>query len=528
MTEEPPEIGADEPEEEIETSGLASVILIDRREDLAAICGRVDTAPTFAVVVHAPNGNRPLTSELGMRRLQRHAEETGKVVAIATGATALAARARQVGVPVARKPEHVRWDAAGRRVVRVVGHSVVVPTLGRYLQAIVLLALAAGFITLAATLAPSATVSVAPPVETLARSVTITASSDRQEIDFANLLVPARKVSAHQRITLAVPTTGRVAVDTASALVQVTITNPTASEVAVAARAVLITSPDGPLFEIDQDAVVPGGKTVTLQATAVKPGPEGNVAAAAVSGFQDARYRALKATNAAAATGGASEERPAVDANDIVAVRKLANELGQSESIRRTLLAARPHDAVFLRTAEVETDIGQPSAAAGTPADLLLLPVDVTVTAYAVGADVLEAVARRVLFPDESSGEFIPGSVTAVETGARQASAEDSVIRTEIQVTGDFARNVTRAAVKDAVKGRSPDAARSTLASRYGIQDAEVRVSPGWAPWLPRFGFRISVELRSQQSGATATPTGPQTDATASQPSAAGTPAPGR
>ncbi|HQW51981.1 MAG TPA: hypothetical protein PL082_07985, partial [Tepidiformaceae bacterium] len=84
------------------SESLASVVLVERSEDIAAICGRVDTAPTWAVVIHAPDGNRQLSTELGMRRLVRHGEESGKVVAIATRSSGLASRARQVGIPVSR------------------------------------------------------------------------------------------------------------------------------------------------------------------------------------------------------------------------------------------------------------------------------------------------------------------------------------------------------------------------------------------------------------------------------------------
>ena len=39
----------------------------------------------------------------------------------------------------------------------------------------------------------------------------------------------------------------------------------------------------------------------------------------------------------------------------------------------------------------------------------------------------------------------------------------------------------------------------STLSERYGIQDADVRLS-GWAPRIPRFGFRIDVELAVRET----------------------------
>jgi hypothetical protein len=495
MTQEPPEIdfAHDDPGD---SSGLASVVLIDRREDIAGICGRVDAAPTFAVVIQAPNGNLALSSELGMRRLQRHAQETGKVIAIATTASNLSARARQVGIPVSRRPEHVRWDSAGRRVIRLARRTFVLPPVGAYVQGALLLAVIVAAVVLGLTMAPSATVSIAPPVETLTKAIMITASPDRDSIDFDNLRVPAREVSASQRLTLAVRTTGKAAVDTEYARVSVTITNTTGAEIAVSARSILLGGANGPRFELNEQVKVPAGKSVAASATAARPGPAGNVPAGTISGWQDQRFASLTVTNPEPAVGGASELRPAVDGADLTAIRTLADDLSTSDAVKKVLLEARPHDAVFLRTAETVVNPGEPDTPVGTPADTVFLPVDVKVTALAIGADVLEAIARRVLDPGVGTGEFIPGSVTAIETGARQLDAETNSISTEILVRGDFARGITREALKDLVKGRSPDDARSTLASRYGIQDAKVSVSPGWAPWLPRFGFRIEVYLR--------------------------------
>ena len=43
------------------------------------------------------------------------------------------------------------------------------------------------------------------------------------------------------------------------------------------------------------------------------------------------------------------------------------------------------------------------------------------------------------------------------------------------------------------MRGRSATSAEAELRSRYGNGDVEIELSPGWAPWLPRFGFRIDV-----------------------------------
>jgi len=516
----------DETLEEGDVSGLASVVQVDRGEDVAAICGRIDNAPTFAVVIHALRGNRQLATELGMRRLQRHAEDAGKVIAIATRSGALANRARQIGIPVARRPEHVRWDAGGRTTVRLLGRTLIAPAIGRYLRAALALALVLLLVAAAMTVVPSATVVAYPPADEVAKVVTIIASPDRDRVDLATLTVPAREVSTEQRITLAVRTTGKVPVGTKPAAVTVAVTNTTANDVLVVAGSQLLAGAENVVFEVAAEAIVPAGKTVTLNAVAQQPGASGNVAAGSVNRWKDTKYAPLTVTNPAAASGGETGSQPAVDANDIVAINGLVKDIGHSETIRRIILAARPHDAVLLGTAETNLEPGELSAPAGTPADILTLDVKVTVTALAILAGVIEDVARQALVAEHAQGEFIPGSVTAVEAGARQLNPKDGTITTDIEVRGRFAHDITRSSLRDLVKGRSRDSAKSTLARRYGIDDAEVGVSPGWAPWLPRFGFRISVELRSRDSSGTNPSEGAPRNASATPtPAPAGTPA---
>ncbi len=490
-----------------ESSSLASVVLIDRREDIAAICGRVDMAPTYAVVIHAPDGNRQLSTELGMRRLQRHANESGKLVAIATGAVGLAGRARLVGIPVARRPGEVRWDAGGQRVIRMFGKSLALPSLGRYAQIAVFALVLAAIAALGLSVGPSATVSAYPPVETLSEVVTVIASRTQQQIDVATLEVPAEDVSAEQTITLAVKTTGKVLVGALPAKAAITITNPTAAAVLLPAGTVVLGGPAFVPFLVDAETNVAAGSSATAAVTAQKPGAAGNLAAATLTGWLEPKLRTMTVTNPAAASGGTDQEKAAVALADFEALTALANAFGNSDAARQTLVAARPHDAIFLRTAKATTDVGVPSAAVGEAADFLLLPVTVKVEALAVVEATLRQVARLVLRPTTGTGEFIPGSVSAVETGVSLSDTAAGEIRTELRVRGDFARHMTSEDIKDGVKGQSPDDAKSTLKSRYGIEDAEVEVTPDWAPWLPRFGFRIDVKLGVRSPAPDSTPT---------------------
>ncbi len=486
------------PGEADDVSGLASVVHVERHEDVAAVCGRVDAAPTYAVVIHAPQGNRHLSTELGIRRLRRHAEDSGRVVAIATTNISLAARARQARIPVARRPEHVRWESGGHRVFRLGGRSLVLPSLGRYLQIAAILGIALVFVGALLTVAPAGHVDAYPPTETLSASVVITASADREEADLETLEVPAREVTARRTLTFAVRTTGKTTVTTGPAKVSLTITNPGTASVTVPAGTIVATA-GGVEFAVDAETVVAGGKGVAAAATAATNGAEGAVAAGTITAWGDARFKALTVTNAAAAVAPTAQVA-AVAPEDITALKALVRSAQASDAVKRIVVEARPRDAVFLETASVTVVEGDPSDVVGDPAEIVFMDASLTVSALAIPQETLEAVARHVL-RENAAGEFIPGSVTAVENGARQTSAAEGTLTASFDLSGEFARNLTQANIRAAVKGKSPASAESTLASRYGIQRADVKVTPGWAPWLPRFGFRIGVDLRSEKAG---------------------------
>jgi hypothetical protein len=117
---------------------------------------------------------------------------------------------------VARKPHQIRWDAGGRRVVRVGRLSVAPPSVGRYVQVAIILAVAGAGVFLLLAMAPSATVTAYPPTETVSEVVTVIASEQRTSIDLATMAVPATRVTGEQKYTLAVNATGTTKVGVTS------------------------------------------------------------------------------------------------------------------------------------------------------------------------------------------------------------------------------------------------------------------------------------------------------------------------
>lgn len=380
--------------------GLASVIAVDRADDIAAICGRLDSAPTYAVVVHAPRGNRQLATELGMRRLVRHAEESGRVMAVATRSSSLANRARQAGVPTSRRPENVRWDSGGHRVIGLGRWSFVSPSFGAWFQYLSIIIVFGVLGAVALAVGPSARVVVSSPTETVTKTVSIRAATQRTEVDVDGLRLPAREVTGIHRLTVALAATG---------------------------------------------APVAGSTAKTVSAA------------------------------------------------DVAAATALVEQMKTAETLKQVAQKARPFDAVIVRT--VVVTVKPPTIpAVGTAADLLLFEVEIEVKATAIPQDVLEEVARKVLTPP-GGGEFVPGSVRAVEDGPT-AIDDEGVIIARLAISARFTTGLATGELKDAVKGKSEESAESILRERYGIEEPEVRLSPGWSPWLPRFAFRITVELR--------------------------------
>ncbi len=198
-----------------------------------------------------------------------------------------------------------------------------------------------------------------------------------------------------------------------------------------------------------------------------------------------------------AATGGNSREELAVSAADVLTLERMVDALSVSQQLKEGMVEARPHDAIFLRTVRVASIEGPISEAIGTPAEVLFMDVRVTLSALAIVSETLDLIIAAAL-SGEADGELIRGTVTAVETGARQADNEYGSFRTELLLTAQIAAGLTPEQIEETVKGKSSNDAMAALAQQLGVADSEVDLSPSWAPWLPRFGSRLDVEFSSR------------------------------
>ncbi len=477
---------------------VASVVPVGRHEEIDGICGRIDAAPTLAVVLHAPGGNRALAEELGMRRVVRHARARGRLLAVATRSGTLTRRARRQRVPVATAPHRVHWGSGGRAVLRLGFATLLAPPVERYAPHLVLGLLALAALAALFTVGPAATVTVYPPVERVERLVVVRASPRVDAPNLETLTLPAESAAVERAILLAVPATGTVTRGVSPAAATLVIANPTGDAVTVPAGSIVFALPEFVSFALDEAVTVPAGGQTEAAATAIAAGAEGNVAADAITQWRNQSFIALDVTNPEAASGGADDTRRAVAAADLRALGTLADEIAGDVSLAALLAEARPGHAVIARSAAATVELGTPSAAEGDPAAAVFMEVRTTVRALVIPPAALEALARSVLEAPEGFGALIPGTVVAVETDGARRNHADGSYTSELRLSGAFPDAPAPAAVEDAVRGRSAASAEAELRSRYGSEDVEIELSPGWAPWLPRFGFRIDVAFAAR------------------------------
>lgn len=485
-------------------------------DDVTVICGWIDAAPTDAVILHVIHGNARLAGELGMRRLAHHAAESGRALAIVTRSRSLAGRARQAGLPVASRPDRIRWDAGGYRVLWLGATGVRLPRTGRLIPAFLVVALAGVAAWLALTMGPAATVTLVPPQDTVSRTVTATVSSARTTADIPGLLLPGRTATVSFTVTLAKRSTGTALAPVSRARAELLVANEGSEDVSLPAGALLLAGPGGPLFALDRPALLPPGATLGVSATALAAGSAGNVPAGAIDRWRDPSYAAVTVRQPRPATGGAEGPVPAVAGADIAALTAEAEGLARSAALLSRAITAVEGMAIP-RTATATVSFDDPSDLAGALLDTLLLRATYTVSVLAIPPDVVDALARALLAPPGPRSVMVPGSATAADTGIVSGSDADGGERVELEIRAAFTRDLAPADIKDAVKGRSKAGAVASIEGRYGITDAGVDLAPRWAPWVPRFGFRITVRFRSPAppGGATAETGPPDGSATA-------------
>lgn len=353
---------------------------------------------------------------------------------------------------------------------------------------------------------PAATVTVRPGTEQISVLTRLTANPDLEESNLATAQIKGRLVETILEETSVAATSGALQKPTVKATGQVMFSNLGTAPVRVPLGTMLSTGTGTPVsFRTVSDAEIPGGvgQRVTVGIEALEPGIQGNVRANTITTIDGPlRFRA-RVSNAGGTGGGGSELVRAVTQED---KDKLLEETqARAEARAAELLRAELRPGEWLPDESVTTSII--AQAFDQYNDDEADQVTLTLRLLVQGVAVDEAEARDVLQAAVQSQVPENGKMVASSLVAQRIPGAESVgrgVEFTMTVLADYIVPIDATAVRQAVAGKSDDAAAQVLQARWRLAaPPEFYRDPEWMATLPALPSRIQVRVLYDEPVAT-------------------------
>jgi Baseplate J-like protein len=483
------------------------VIAVDAEDDVAAVCGKMDSRREPQVVVYIRR-TATFRDALSFNRIRRHAYLTGKQALVVSPNQGVRVLAAAAGIPTfGSVREAERW-AAGPRRLRILGRDYAIPWIHR--KALTLLSVVVGgFVVLlvaACALVPSATITLSPaltPVEL--QNFEATADADFGEVDIDDQEIPAARVQSDITVELAVEATGSGTLGDAPATGTVTLFNLSLEEVVVPLGTQVQTA-NQVAFETTEDVTLLAEADFLAPApiVAVEPGTSGNVDAGAINEVLGDLSEQVAALNNEPTGGGTDREARVVQQEDIDKLNSLVSGAAQQRGLEALIETyeenAEDKRVIFLETVDsvvLGTDV---SPGLGEEADFVFAETSVRVRALTVRYADIQAYTAALMNGEQGNGMGVsPGTVVFNITGVDEESISETLSALDFTFQASAAAGpfLDEDEVKGLVKGKTEEAAMEALEERYELAEPpQIDINPSWVDWVPRFDFRLDVDVR--------------------------------
>jgi hypothetical protein len=375
---------------------MEQILKLEKTDDITAIRSRIDFAfpppPVSAVptagklekrrlLLLVPYKNEALQSLVNMKLLARVVKTKAVEMAIVSGHPAVRDYAKEAGVkafgnlssarragwitpkapvtspdetspPVAPVAEEGQADAQkisptkkgeDKRIKKkkfiVVQGSGRVGLFQQFGALLLLVILALALVVGVIALLPEATVTLTPVAQPVEAKLVVKADPDVESLDFQSLTFPARSVQVELELSDEIETVETELAPSGKAEGMVTFINRTEDEQTIPISTTLSTSVGEQIkFIIVETATIPAGigATASISATAVEPGPKGNVRAAQINSFEEPSYALLaRVVNEEPFTGGTMEPTKVVVQADKERLQAHLRQKIQQEGLRQ-------------------------------------------------------------------------------------------------------------------------------------------------------------------------------------------------
>lgn len=482
-------------------------VYLEPEDDSATIRGRIErgVARQPQVEVFVPYGQPTLRSRVGMLLLRRFVEDSLIAVYLITDDSEVRRTAREQAIPAsgttltgdslgsALRREADRTPAGYARYlrerrVRSTERWRSIRHVGGVLAMALLPPLAAVWV-----LAPTATISLKIPVESVDQALNLRVSALASTVDLQDATVPGRVVEVPVDISVSGRTSGAVPDTNVVARGTVRFISRSDQPVRVPGGTRVATN-DSIVFTTQTEVIAHPGlpQGVSVAVSAQEPGALSNVAARAISRIEDTQLASvLRVENEAALTGGADAPERAVTEADYQRLRAEAINQARDralEDIERRLTGDSAIAPGSLRLRIATEDLTQ---RIGTPANSVTLTLSGTGRALTFHSEDLRTIVRRRIAVD-AGDEQAAGAQLSVSLG-KSLTADNDIAVFETRVEGTVGRWLDDAAVRAAVAGKTPADARRALTRLAPESAPTIRLTAPWADRVSPFHWRITV-----------------------------------
>ncbi len=490
------------------------ILHLELHDDLISIRDRMAWAKSPRILLVWPRRGGVDLRPLDLKLLQRHAFGLGSQLGLVSRNPGIREAARDLDIPVfPSMPEAQRgdWSGAGRRPplrrqaerpdpgelrARIAGFreiGALHPNLRLAVFSLGVLA-ALAVVTL---FIPSAEIALDPA--TTAQEVTIPVSAGVEVMDVSlSGSLPARTINLAITAEGEAPASGSLALPVQKAGGRVMLANLTANSLSIPAGTIVSTmaAPVTRYVITAAGTLSPGvGSTLDLPVEALRPGSESNLDAGTALVLEGTLGPSVTAVNPAPLRGGADRRAVAPSQADRAALRKkvLAALSGQAKSELQAALSEG--DLILAGTITAGDPLDETfDPAEGASGEVLRLRLTVEYSAIYLSGGDLAKLASAVLDSTMEEG-YIPveGSLTFEGVGAATLD-EGNIYRWRIHASRQTRPDFDPPTLLRLAQGRSPQKAARRLEQALALASPpDIRLEPGWWPFLPLIPFRIVI-----------------------------------
>ncbi|MBU2101443.1 hypothetical protein KKH05_01870 [Patescibacteria group bacterium] len=515
---------------------MSKKIYLNKSDSIASAIDKVINAPDEEVVLYIPRGAEAAQDKKDIELLKREVGASGKSIVVESVDDDILERVATSGIratnpflgrskhtvsdivvvkPRNRAPspqvKEVKTRESKRKVSKVkVGttKSAILTPVGSMKKVIAIASVVVGLtavVTLVAISVPR--VSIALTLDKIERgyigSLRISPSIEESSID--NQMIKLRGVisSKKKNITKSYPATGTDSTGR-KARGTITIYNNFGVDSQPLVKATRFVTPDGKIYRLDRDVVVPGAKSeggsivpssIEASVIADQPGEEYNIGPVSkfrIPGFQgSSKYEGFYGESKESISGGSTGEAKVPTDEDLEKARKDA-EKSLEDVLKTELLVDMPEGIQVLDGAYqlfiVREQIN----------DVVNKNGEFDITLYGemklIGfseTELLEVLGRHF---SEEEGKELTNYTAEIDYGAVIIDFETQILESAINLKSEWIEPFNSEEFKERAAGMTENQLKEMVFSTPGISRGEVRMWPFWVNKAPKDTDRISVD----------------------------------